>query len=193
MKIDKQPTRMTIVDAAQNHIYHKGYGATSYAKIAQDTKLVKGNIQYHFKAKDDLLIAVVEKHIQGIREQLEAWSLDCGKAFDCIERFISMVENNAQNLSLYGCPMGTLNGELGKDNRRLQHYAKTMFDLYLRWLEARFRSALPREEAKSQAERLMAMAQGASVLAHVYKDPEVIHRQAKIMRQWLAEVCAARS
>lgn len=186
----KQPTRLTIVGAAQSHIYRKGYGATSYANIAKETRLVKGNIQYHFKSKGDLLQAVIDRHVEGIREQLESWTLDCGPAYDCIERFITMVEENAENLARYGCPMGSLNSELGKQDRELQHQARTMFDLFLRWLEARFRSILPREEARPRAEELMVMAQGASILAHAYEDPEIVRRQTKLMRQWLAEVCA---
>lgn len=186
---EKLPTRLTIVGTAQSHIYHKGYGSTSYANVAHETKLGKGNIQYYFKSKDELLLSVIEQHIQEIRGQLENWSLDCGTAYDCIERFIGMVEDNAENLSLYGCPMGTLNSELGKNERHLQHQARAMFDLFLRWLEARFRSILPAEEARSQAEHLMVLAQGASLLAHAYEDPEIVRRQTALMRQWLAEVC----
>ena len=86
-------------------------------------------------------------------------------------------------------PIGTLNSELGKNDRLHQQQARSMFDLFLRWLEARFRSFLPPEQARSRAEQLMVMAQGASLLAHAYEDPEVVRRQAALMRQWLAEVC----
>lgn len=181
--------RLTIVDAARDHIYHHGYGSTSYADIARETGLGKGNIQYHFKAKEDLLHAAIDQQIQDIREQLERWSLDCGTAYDCIERFIGMVEGNARNLSSYGCPMGSLNSELGKHERQLQGRARAMFDLYLRWLEARFRSFLPRKQAQARAEQLMVMAQGASLMAHAYEEPRIIRNQARIMRQWLADIC----
>ncbi|MCG7947750.1 MAG: TetR/AcrR family transcriptional regulator [Candidatus Thiodiazotropha taylori] len=185
----KQPTRLSIIDAARSHIYHKGFGATSYANIAQQTKLKKGNIQYHFKSKDDLLQAVIEQQIEGIREQLESWSLDCGTTYDCVERFIAMVDDNADNLARYGCPMGTLNSELGKDHRQQQHQARAMFELYLRWLEARFSAILPRESARARAEQLMVMAQGASLMAHIHEDPEIVRRQSIVMREWLTHVC----
>ncbi|MCG7900201.1 MAG: TetR/AcrR family transcriptional regulator [Candidatus Thiodiazotropha weberae] len=185
----KQPTRLGIIDAARSHIYHKGFGATSYANIAQQTKLQKGNIQYHFKSKDELLQAVIEQQVEGIREQLESWSLDCGTTYDCVERFIAMVDDNADNLARYGCPMGTLNSELGKDHRKQQHQARAMFELYLRWLEARFSAILPRESARARAEQLMVMAQGASLMAHIHEDPEIVRRQSIVMREWLTEVC----
>lgn len=183
------PTRLTIVGAAQRHIYQHGYGATSYANIAEETRLAKGNIQYHFKSKDALLEAVLEQQRQGIRAQLEAWSLDCGTAYDCIERFIAMVEGNADSLARYGCPIGTLNSELSKQQREQQEQARTLFDLYLRWLGARFRAILPREQAQQRAEQLMVMAQGASALAHAYQDPAIVRRQCEAMREWLGEVC----
>ena len=129
----KQPTRLGIIDAARSHIYHKGFGATSYANIAQETNLKKGNIQYHFKSKDELLQAVIERQISGIRQQLESWSLDCGTTYDCVERFIAMVDANADNLSRYGCPMGTLNSELGKDHREQQHPNRCRPPLRPRW------------------------------------------------------------
>jgi hypothetical protein len=66
-----------------------------------------------------------------------------------------------------------------------------MFDLYLRWLEARFSAILPRDNSRARAEQLMVMAQGASLMAHIHEDPEIIHRQSALMREWLAEVCAA--
>jgi hypothetical protein len=35
------------------------------------------------------------------------------------------------------------------------------------------------------------MAQGASLMAHIHADPDIVRRQATLMREWLAEVCAA--
>jgi hypothetical protein len=86
--------------------------------------------------------------------------------------------------------MGTLNSELGKDHREQQQQARSMFDLYLRWLEARFSAILPRDSARARAEQLMVMAQGASLMAHIREDPDIVHRQAALMREWLANVCA---
>lgn len=182
------PTRSTIVDTARRHVYENGAGVTSYGSIAAETGLAKGNIQYHFKSKGALLEAVIEQQIEGVRAQLEAWSLECGTPYDCLERFVAMVEAEAGPLSRFGCPMGSLNTELGKQDRSLQHQARFMFDLFLRWLEARFRAFLPAEQASLRAEQLMTMAQGASLLAHAYEDPHVVRRQAELMRAWLREI-----
>jgi len=181
-----QSTQDVITTAARNLFYHRGYASTSYADISKRSGHGKGNIQYHFNAKDDLLAAVVDQRIDEIRRTLEAWSLECGTYLDCLERFIDMTENNAADLAQYGCPIGTLNDELGKTDRQLQQGSRQMFDLFLAWLEARFRAVFPANEAREKAEFLMIMAQGASVLAHAYNSTELIHRHAINMRAWLA-------
>jgi AcrR family transcriptional regulator len=189
MSEKRQATRDRIIDAAQQLFYHQGFGVTSYAEIARRTEIAKGNLQYHFKAKNELLDAVIERRSQGIRALLEEWSMECDTPYNCIERFIAMVEENAEELARYGCPMGTLTDELGKESPELQQGARRMFDLFLRWIEARFRALMPADEAQAHARQLMAMAQGASVLAHVYNDPTIVHDQATRMREWLESVC----
>jgi len=189
MPIKGRNTRLVILDAAGELFYHQGFNATSYADIAEQTGVGKGNIHYHFNSKNILLEATVARRLENIRKLLEQWTLDCVMPYDCINRFIDMVENNADDLSRYGCPMGTLNDELGKNNRELQHAARQMFDLFLRWLEARFKALMPPESAKEHAEQLMAMMQGTGVMAHAYNDPEIVRRQVKAMRNWLANIC----
>ena len=184
-----QKARKEIVDTASSLFYQAGYGVTSYQEVAQACNLQKTNIQYHFKHKPDLLAAVIDHRIDEIRLLLEGWSLACDTPYNCIEKFILMIEGNAENLSLYGCPMGTLTDELGKSDPAFQKEAQKMFDLYLRWLEARFRAIYPPKVAKEYAQQLMVMAQGASVLSHVYGDPKIVIKHAKIMKDWLATVC----
>jgi len=182
-----EQTRSTIVDTATRLFYTQGYEVTSYQGVAEACRLKKGNIQYHFNSKTDLLTAVIERRVGDVRALLESWSMECGTPYDCIERFIRMIEENAEDLAHYGCPMGTLSGELGKNDPQLQRQARAMFDLFLRWLEARFRALMPADRAQEHARHLMALAQGASVLAHVYGDSGIVHSQAAMMRSWLAE------
>ncbi len=190
MSVDEQSSRTAIVEAARDLFYQKGFTGTSYADIAKRTGFAKGNIHYYFNSKDELLKAVVERRVQDIRDLLERWSLGCGPAYDCLRRFVGMIESNAEDLSRYGCPMGSLNSELGKNNPDLQKAARLMFDLFARWLEARFRALMPPKQAKEHAEQLMVMAQGVSVTAHTYGDPMLVLRQARVMRRWLKRVCA---
>ncbi len=185
-----QRAREIIIEAARDLFYRQGYGATSYADISGQTGYGKGNIHYYFKSKEEVLRAVTELRLANYQNFLDQWAEECAAPYDCLERFITMFENNAPNLARYGCPMGTLNGELGKDAPHLQEDTRAMFDLFLAWLEARFRELLPARQAKDKAEQLLVMAQGIAVMAHAYKDEDLVKRQAGVVRDWLAKTCA---
>ena len=184
-------TQEIIVYAAKDLFYRKGFNATSYADIAELTGVGKGNIHYHFHSKDNILKAVIKARLNNISAQLEKWSLECATPKDCLEQFIDMAENNAEELSRYGCPIDTLNDELGKNNLALQAAARQMFDIFLSWLEARFSELELNIDARQHAEHFMAMMQGASLMAHAYKDPEIIQRQTLDMRKWLKQISSS--
>lgn len=185
--------RATITETARRLFYHKGYGATSYADIADITGYGKGNIHYYFNAKDDILHAVTDARLQDYRAILAGWEQDCTTPFACLDRFIDMFAENGENLASFGCPMGTLNGELGKDGGDLQQEARRMFDMFLRWLEGQFGRIMSADQAKEHAEHLMAQAQGISALTHAYRDAAMVRRQTNITRRWLASVCGLSS
>ena len=151
MTVKAHSTRDNIVDVARDLFYRQGFDATSYGDIALQAKVGKGNVHYYFKSKDELLTAVVARRMSQISQLLEEWSLSCGTPYDCLARFVAMIENNGGDLIRYGCPMGTLNGELGKDHQALQAVSREMFDLFLRWLEARFLAIMPRAQAREPA------------------------------------------
>jgi AcrR family transcriptional regulator len=189
MPAKSQPTRASIVNAALDLFYHQGFGITSYADISKQTGIAKGNVHYYFRSKNEILIAVSERRIQMIRALLEEWSLDCATPYDCLERFIGMFEANADDLAEYGCPMGTLNGELAKNQPELQRHTRQMFNMFLSWLEEQFKTYMTDSNATKHAEHLMIMAQGVSLVAHVYANPDLVRRHAKNMRYWLSQVC----
>ena len=72
----KQPNRERIVAAANRLFYVKGYNQTSFADVADELGISKGNLHYHFRSKHDLLDAVVESRIAYIRENLARWEAE---------------------------------------------------------------------------------------------------------------------
>lgn len=184
-----QLNRTRIVEVARELIYEQGFAATSLSDVAKKLGIQKGHLSYYFKSKTELMRAVATFKTDQIRSQIEAWSLECGTAYDCLERVITMMESAATELAAYGCPIGTLCDELGKGNVELQAEVQDCFDFLLRWMTARFSSFMTPEDALVHAEQLLAMAEGVAVLGHAYRDPQMIQRQANQMRRWLRGVC----
>ncbi len=174
--------RQRILETADRLIYRRGYGNTSFADIAGESGIPKGNFYYYYKVKDGLLQDVLAQRRQAIRRQLDGWDDEFPTPRARLRRFVAMLRDNVQDLSRYGCPMGSLNSELGKDAPALQTAALAMFDLYREWLRAQFAGA------PELADHLLAMAQGASLLGLAYGDPDLIERECGLMEQWLEQV-----
>jgi len=100
-------------------------------------------------------------------------------------RFVEMITDHEAELVRFGCPIGSINTELGKARRDLQRSAKALFDLFRDWLTTQF-VALGREaEAQSLALHLLGRAQGISLIAHVYQDAAVLQREVATLRAWV--------
>jgi AcrR family transcriptional regulator len=54
-------TRKRILDAAYNEFRKKGYSRVGIDQIAAAAKITKRSLYYHFKSKDELLAAVLER------------------------------------------------------------------------------------------------------------------------------------
>ena len=177
-------SRARIIEAANRLIYTQGFNLTSFADIASTVGITKGNLHYHFHSKDELLEAIVQFRLEHIRNQLNQWDKQFPEARDKLKRFVQMLLNEEAELVRYGCPMGSLNVELGKKQPALRDQARQMFDLYQAWLEKTFKQ-LGRKDNKALSRHLLAMAQGAALISYVYTDPKILKQECKAINEWL--------
>lgn len=177
-------SRDSIIDAANHLIYTKGYNQASFADIADALGITKGNLHYHFHSKEALLEAVVAHRIDAIIALLADWDKQISDARVRLKRFVQMLRNDADLLVRYGCPMGTLNIELGKAQQHLQLRTRDMFDLFQRWLEKNIKQ-LAVKNSRALSLHLLAMAQGAALLSYVYSDDGMLKQECKRIEQWI--------
>ncbi|GAW40670.1 HTH-type transcriptional regulator TtgR [Brevundimonas sp. SH203] len=182
-------TRRQIVDVADRLFYAQGYEATSFADIARDVGLSRGNFYYHFKTKDEILQAVIASRLAATRDLLEGWEQDADTPQGRIRRFIHILIVNQTKIMAYGCPVGTLCNELAK----LDHVAKAdavrLFDLFRDWLGRQFRLLGRQAEADDLALHLLMRSQGVATLATAFGDAGFIHREVAQMEAWLDAEC----
>ena len=178
-------TRADIVRSATRLFYQQGYGETSFTDIVEASGLHRGNIYHYFKTKDDILRAVIDQHLAGFRALLVQWEQQNGDPRAQLQAFITMIMGRQLELVQYGCPIGTLNTELGKDRRELQQAARALFDLFRDWLTARFVELGRGDEAKALALHLLGRAQGVAVIAQVYQDTALLQRETDQLQDWI--------
>jgi TetR/AcrR family transcriptional repressor of nem operon len=178
-------TRDQIVEAADRLFYRQGYEHTSFSDIADAVRISRGNFYYHFKTKDEILDAVIGARLANTRTMLERWEIDGKDPEDRIRSFIHILIANRADIKRYGCPVGTLCGELAKLGHAAQAEANQLFTLFRAWLRRQF-SLLGREaDADALAMHLLARSQGVATLANAFHDEKFIRQEVKEMCDWL--------
>ena len=183
-----EKTRAAIVKCAKELFYEHGYDGTSFSDIVEASGLYRGNINHYFKAKDDILKAVINQHLEEFGALLTQWEKEHADPKARLLAFVDMIAGRKMELVQYGCPIGTLNTELGKDRRDLQKVARALFDLFRDWLATRFTELNRGDEAESLALHLLGRAQGIAVIAHVYQDRKLLRRETGQLQVWIEQL-----
>jgi AcrR family transcriptional regulator len=67
LHLEVDETRVRILDVALELIAHQGFAATTTREISERLGFTKAALYYHFRTKDDLLAALLEPILQGLR------------------------------------------------------------------------------------------------------------------------------
>jgi len=183
-------TRQRIVEAANQLFYYKGYHRTSFSDVVAAAGVPRGNIYYYFKSKDDILKAAIDYRMDRIGGMLQGWTESYRTPIERIKRFLGILPGSVDSLRRYGCPMGSLNTELGKEQSELQCKARALFTLFEDWLADELAELGYAGPARELARRMIAWGQGVSVLTHVHGDAEFLHREVRVMERLIDKLAA---
>jgi TetR/AcrR family transcriptional repressor of nem operon len=104
------PTAERIVTAAMQLFGEKGYGSTSVADILAAANANSGSLYHAFPTKQDVLIAVLRRYLEGIWPMLlaPAWE----GVTDPVDRIFALLDRYRELLKItdcsFGCPIGSL-------------------------------------------------------------------------------------
>lgn len=184
-------TRDRIVELADQLFYERGYEHTSFADIAAAVNLSRGNFYHHFKAKDDILDAVIELRRQRTQAMLDRWAAEAPTPVARISRFIHMMVMNGSKIRRHGCPVGTLCTELAKLEHPALPRANHLFTLFRQWLARQFTELGRTHQADTLAMHLLARSQGIATLANAFDDEAFIHQEVESLLKWLHDTATA--
>lgn len=178
-------TRDTIVTAADRLFYERGYDHTSFADVAEIVGISRGNFYYHFKTKDQILDAVIEKRLTDRRAMLDRWTSEGLTPKQRVASFIRILLVNEAKIRAHGCPIGTLFSELSKLDHTGEDSARRLFDLFRVWLRQQFEDMGRRNDADDLAMHILARSQGVATLANAYPDETFLENEVRLMLAWL--------
>jgi len=176
--------RTRIVDTAARLVHEQGFARTSLADIARESRVPLGNLYYYFKTKDAIGEALVEQKAAEHVAIRAAWDAE----YEPRERIVAFVQATLESRDVVaqsGCPVGALCAELHKDPGPLAERATTVFDGFLKWLEAQFRLLGRGAESRDLAFHLLSALQGASLLANTFHDTRQLTRECNRLREWV--------
>ncbi len=180
----KTDKRIRLIEAAKVLIHQQGFNLTTLADIAQEADVPLGNVYYYFKTKEAIGMAVIEKRAAEWSERLASWS----ELSDPLARLISLIQYGLESLEVtarFGCPIGGLCQELGKQGGPLSDLAAKLLHDVLQWSEEQFRALSFEDKAPGMSLNLISAIQGMFLLTHTFKDPKLSQRQSNELRAWL--------
>lgn len=180
----KTDKRNRLIQAAKSLIHQQGYFLTTLADIAQEADVPLGNVYYYFKTKEAICRAVMELLAREYTEllvQLDA--LD--NPAERLKKFTEFNSEDLEQIARYGCPVGGLCQELGKQGGVLADQAAKLLHDMLNWAESQFKHLGFGEASEDLALNLVSSVQGTYLLTHTFKDPKLANRQSKSIMTWL--------
>jgi AcrR family transcriptional regulator len=169
-------TRWRILEAAMHLFWEKGYGSTSIADILSRAGVNSGSLYHFFPGKQDLLVAVLDTYVGGIRQMLlePNWrGVD-----DPIEKIWKLMDGYRRALietdCTYGCPIGSLALELHEPDPAVRERLAQNFTNWVtaieECLDAAGERVPPDVDKRALAEFVLTTMEGGVMLARSYRD-----------------------
>ncbi|GFO82517.1 MAG: TetR family transcriptional regulator [Methyloceanibacter sp.] len=192
-----QETRKRILDVAQSAVLAKGFDATSIDEIVANAELTKSGFFYHFRDKNALALALIERHIE-IEDQLFDELLQRARdlAEDPLQRALIALKLLAELIDDMpnghpGCVVATavyqdrlFDREVREANRRAvlgwRRRFRTMFDDIVAVYPAQ-----DDVDLDSLADMVSSVIEGGIVMARALAEPSVTAQQILLLRSYV--------
>jgi TetR/AcrR family transcriptional repressor of nem operon len=197
MRRDGEATREKILDIAQDLVLDYGYGGTSVDKIIDGAGVTKGAFFYHFKSKNDLARALIDRFWQRDQEQYySAWERAEQLSRDPLQQmlifvglFIEIMEPLEEPYpgclyASYCYESGILEeGSLEVVQEAILFWRHKLSDSIEKVME-KYPPRLPIDPG-SLADELTVIFEGAFILSRTLEEPKITAQQLRHYRNYL--------
>lgn len=171
-------TRDDLMDAAERRMRAGGYHAVSFRDIADDLGIKSASVHYHFRQKEDLGAAVVERYSQRFFVGLEVLMMDGMRPLEAF----AQAYRDAYKADQSGCLCGMLGAETKGIPSGVADGVKAFLDQNIDWVVDALPDDIPDEARRQAAAQVVASLQGAMMLAVSLKDPWMLDAVADGLR-----------
>jgi AcrR family transcriptional regulator len=179
--------RSRLIRAAVELTYLHGFSKTSLADISKQAKVPLGNVYYYFKTKKQVGEAIIEQRLLDLEARIKEWD-EAGTPRDRLRTCLLGVLESKEVLAAHGCPVGPFSSELRKEGGGLGKRANEIFLRHLEWMEAQFKALGKRNDSRGLAVHLLSSLEGVFVLAHTFRDSNLVVMEIKRLNEWIQEL-----
>ena len=166
-------TKNRILEVAARLFAEQGYHATGVAGILRVGGVKSGSLYHFFSSKEDLLVAVMQHHLDRLRPGILAAAVTESQTADPLDHVFSLLGIYRRTLDVsggsLGCPVGSLALEVGSTIPRVRilidQYFATWVTQVQTWLDqagSRLPETLDRD---ALAHQVLAVVQGGIIQA----------------------------
>ena len=172
----------------------KGYASTSVSDILQDADANAGSLYHFFPGKQDVLVAVLEKYLEGIYPMLldPAWK----GIEDPIERVFALLDRYRFALTsthhTYGCPIGSLALEIHEPDPAVRRLLAANFNAWVKAIDECFSQAgtrLPKNlDRHALAVFALTTMEGGVMLSRTERSIESFDESVRMLREYVSRL-----
>ncbi len=197
MPRDGAATRNKILDAAQALILDRGFAGVSVEKVIDQVGITKGAFFYHFKSKNDLAVALLQRFGEMDADILREYSSRAEKlSRDPLQQlliFVGLFEEMFDRMDqpVSGCLFASYVYELQQFDAETKKFISDSFMEWRRQLKQRldvivehYPPKIPVDTA-SLADAFTVVLEGAYITAKALREPRVIAQQLRHYKNYL--------
>ncbi len=184
-RVPQQHAREALTEAALGLFYRQGVASTTLADIAGAAGVPTGNVYYHFRTKEALVEAVIDKRIEELERSLAEADVH-EEPLARLKAIIRDCRDNAEVRTAYGCPYASLLDDLSRHGSKHAPKTGNFIRLYVDYARKQFEAAGRGDEAEDLALEFISRIQGAYVLGRSFASSDMLVRQLDWLQAWLA-------
>jgi TetR/AcrR family transcriptional repressor of nem operon len=164
-------TKTKILELAESYTQLKGFNAFSYLDLAAEIGIKAASIHYHFKSKDDLALALVERSLELHTLSFRNMDIEMENPIDRLIAVKDYFKNYVNNDKF--CLCGMMAAELQSVSPKVKRKIDLYFTDFQSWLASQFK-ALGHVDTNYKALQFLSALEGALLIARVKGDPEIV-------------------
>ncbi|WP_298839934.1 TetR/AcrR family transcriptional regulator [uncultured Roseobacter sp.] len=170
-------TRELLMDEAERGVRSGGYNAVSFRDLADALGIKSASVHYHFRKKEDLGVALVDRYSKRFFEALDAQAEIARTPEDRIRAYCRTYRD-ALTSSDAICLCGMLGAETSGLPEAVSSAVREFFEENLAWLRGSLSAHMTDHDAHARSAHILATLQGAMMLSHNMDDLSVFDAAA---------------